>query len=145
MASPIIEKAEAPLKLMFARYLVFALIGTSGNLSTQEIVIRILPMAPLSISILAGTIAGFILKYVLDKHWVFRDAYGTHRDELRKISLYGAFSVFTTLIFWAFELSFFAIWHTEFAKYLGAAIGLMIGYTAKFLLDRTYVFKAQQP
>jgi putative flippase GtrA len=145
MASPITEKTETPLKLLFVRYLIFALIGTSGNLSTQEIVVRLLPKASLSVSIVAGTIAGFIIKYLLDKNWVFYDTYGTHRDELRKIGLYGIFSVFTTLIFWAFELSFFAIWHTDFAKYLGAAIGLMIGYTAKFLLDRTYVFKAQQP
>ena len=82
--------------MMFVRYLLFAVLATVANLATQEFVIRIAPVAPLTLSILMGTAAGFILKYLLDKKWVFDDAYGGHRKELRKITLYGAFSVLTT-------------------------------------------------
>jgi putative flippase GtrA len=128
---------------MFARYLLFAVLGTLCNLGTQELTVRTLPFAPLILSIGAGTVVGFLLKYLLDKLLVFGDGYGGHRDELGKAGLYGAFSVLTTLIFWLFELSFWQMWHTDVAKYCGGVIGLAIGYSAKFLLDRTFVFKVR--
>jgi len=130
--------------MMFVRYVLFALLATLVSLATQEIVIRVTPVAPLTLSILMGTAAGFILKYVLDKKWVFDDDYGGHRQELQKITLYGAFSVLTTLIFWGFEVAFWVIWQTDSAKYSGAVLGLAIGYAAKFVLDRSFVFKERQ-
>ncbi len=126
--------------MMFVRYVLFAVVATLANLITQEVVIRTTPVAPLTLSILMGTVAGFILKYVLDKKWVFDDDYGGHRQEFQKITLYGAFSVLTTLIFWGFEVAFWAVWRTDLAKYTGAVLGLAIGYAAKFALDRTFVF-----
>jgi len=134
----------ACIHLMFFRYVLFALLATAANLLVQEASIRLVPQVHLTFSMLAGTIAGFILKYVLDKKWVFEDAYADHRQELRKISLYGAFSVVTTLIFWGFEIAFWTIWQTNFAKYTGAVLGLAVGYAAKFLLDRIFVFKERQ-
>jgi putative flippase GtrA len=130
--------------MMFIRYVVFAGIATLANLATQEAVVRISPLSPLALSILVGTATGFVLKYLLDKKWVFDDGYGGHRQELQKITLYGVFSVFTTLVFWSFEVAFWVIWHTDFAKYTGAVIGLAIGYAAKFMLDRAFVFKERQ-
>jgi putative flippase GtrA len=130
--------------MMFVRYVLFAVVATLANLITQEAVIRVAPVAPLALSILMGTAAGFILKYVLDKRWVFEDDYGGHRQELQKITLYGAFSVLTTLVFWGFEVAFWMIWQTDLAKYTGAVLGLAIGYAAKFFLDRTFVFKERQ-
>jgi len=126
---------------MFTRYVLFAILATLANLATQETVIRALPVAPLAFSILLGTAAGFIMKYLLDKRWVFEDRYSSHGQELRKITLYGLFSVFTTLIFWGFEVAFWVIWRTDFAKYTGAVLGLAVGYAAKFMLDRTFVFR----
>jgi putative flippase GtrA len=126
---------------IFVRYVVFAALATLANLAAQEFVVRLSPIAPLTMSILAGTAMGFATKYVLDKNWIFYDAYTSHRDEVRKIALYALFSVVTTLIFWAFEVSFWTIWHTDFAKYTGAVLGLSLGYTAKFVLDQSYVFK----
>ena len=72
---------------MFTLYVLFAVVATLANLATQEIVIRLAPVAPLTSSILAGTAAGFVLKYVLDKRWVFDDRYGGHREELQKVTL----------------------------------------------------------
>lgn len=129
---------------MFVRYVLFAVLATLANLATQEIVIRLVPTGSLMPSIVMGTIAGFVLKYWLDKKWVFDDGYDGHRRELQKVTLYGAFSVFTTLVFWGFELSFWALWRTDFAKYTGAVLGLAIGYAAKFVLDRTFVFKERK-
>jgi putative flippase GtrA len=130
--------------MMFVRYVLFAIVATLANLITQEAVIRVAPVTPLALSILMGTAAGFILKYMLDKRWVFEDDYGGHRQELQKITLYGAFSVLTTLVFWGFEVAFWMIWQTDLAKYTGAVLGLAIGYAAKFFLDRTFVFKERQ-
>jgi putative flippase GtrA len=126
---------------IFVRYVLFAVIATLVNLAAQEVAIRLAPLAPLALSIIAGTGAGFVVKYVLDKRWIFRDAYTTHRDEARKVTLYALFSVVTTLVFWGFEVTFWTIWRTNFAKYAGAVLGLAIGYAAKFVLDQTYVFR----
>jgi putative flippase GtrA len=126
--------------MMFVRYVLFAVLATIANLAAQEAVIRLAPLAPLALSILMGTIVAFVLKYVLDKRWVFDDGFHGHRQEFRKITLYGAFSVITTLVFWAFEVAFWMIWRTDFAKYAGAVLGLAVGYAAKFVLDRTFVF-----
>jgi putative flippase GtrA len=130
--------------MMFVRYVLFAILATLANLLTQEAVVRAAPVAPLTLSILMGTVAGFVLKYALDKKWVFDDGYDGHRQELQKITLYGAFSVLTTLVFWGFEIAFWMIWQTDLAKYTGAVLGLAIGYAAKFVLDRTFVFKERQ-
>ena len=121
------------------RYVLFAVLATVANLAAQELVIRL--TAPLALSIAAGTGVGFAVKYVLDKKWIFYDAFTSHRDEARKISLYGLFSVFTTLVFWGFEVAFWMIWHTDLAKYTGAVLGLAIGYAMKFALDQTFVFR----
>lgn len=129
---------------MFVRYVLFAVVATLANLLTQEATTRVAPAAPLALSILMGTAAGFILKYLLDKKWVFDDGYDGHKQELQKITLYGAFSVVTTLIFWGFEVAFWTMWQTDFAKYTGAVIGLAVGYAAKFMLDRSFVFKERQ-
>jgi putative flippase GtrA len=130
-----------PAVTILVRYVLFAVVATLVNLAAQEVAIRLAPIAPLAVSILAGTAAGFGVKYILDKRWIFYDAYTSHRDEARKVTLYGLFSVVTTLIFWGFEVTFWIIWRTDFAKYAGAVLGLAIGYAAKFALDQTYVFR----
>lgn len=129
---------------MLVRYVLFAVLATVANLATQELVLRLAPDRRLSLSILAGTVVGFALKYALDKKWIFYDAYTSHRSELRKVVLYGLFSIVTTLIFWGVEVSFWRIWGTSFAKYAGAVLGLSIGYAAKFVLDRAFVFKERR-
>jgi putative flippase GtrA len=125
------------------RYVLFAVFSTLVNFAAQEVVVQLLPAAPLLVSILAGTIAGFAVKYLLDKKWIFFDGYTTHRDEARKVTLYGLFSVLTTIVFWAFEIGFFSIWGTDAAKYTGGAIGLAIGYITKYTLDRRFVFRTE--
>ena len=127
----------------FALYVLFAAVSMLANLLAQEAVVRTASVAALPLSILAGTAAGFVVKYLLDKKWIFDDGYAGPRCEIRRVSLYGFFSVFTTLIFWAFEVASWTIWGTDVAKYSGAVLGLSIGYAVKYLLDRTYVFREQ--
>ena len=131
----------APSSTIAIRYVLFAAIATVANLAAQEAVIRLAPPAALALSIGAGTVVGFVVKYVLDKKWIFFDRFTSHREEARKLSLYGLFSVVTTLVFWGFEVAFWTIWRTDVAKYAGAVLGLAIGYVAKFMLDGAFTFR----
>lgn len=126
---------------VFVRYVLFAILAGACNLLVQEAVVRALPQWPLMLAILAGTGVGFFVKYLLDKRWVFLNRYEGHGAELRKITLYGFFSVGTTLIFWAVELGAWYLWRTSEAKYLGAILGLSLGNWVKYQLDRHYVFR----
>jgi putative flippase GtrA len=126
------------------RYVAFAMLSIAANFLVQAIVLQIAPWSGLMPSIVAGTAAGFALKYVLDKNWIFFDRYSSHGDEMSKVALYGLFSVLTTLIFWGFEIAFWTLWKTELAKYTGGAIGLAIGYVSKYALDRKFVFKPRE-
>jgi hypothetical protein len=124
------------------RYLLFAALSTLANLAVQKLVIQVSTSeSALILSMLSGTAAGFAIKYVLDKRWIFEDQYAASATELKKIVLYGASGVATTVMFWATELSFLHIWQSERAKYSGAVLGLAIGYAAKYALDRAFVFR----
>ena len=134
--------ARNPPPLTIAwRYGAFALVATVANLGAQQAVIGIAPIAPLASSIAAGTLVGFGAKYLLDKHFIFFDAYSGHAREAAKVVLYGLFSVVTTLVFWSFEAGFWTLWHTDLAKYTGAVLGLALGYAAKFFLDKHVTFR----
>ncbi len=126
---------------LFWRYVGFAAVATIANLGAQQAVVEIAPRAPLAASIVAGTLAGFVVKYILDKNFIFFDTYSSHASEALKVLLYGLFSIVTTLVFWSFEAGFWAIWQTDVAKYGGAVLGLALGYAAKFLLDRRFTFR----
>jgi putative flippase GtrA len=126
------------------RYVLFAIFSTLANFAVQEMVLRSAPAGGLPWAIACGTAAGFVLKYWLDKKWIFSDAFVSRGTEIRKVVLYGLFSCLTTLVFWGFEVAFWTVWETDIAKYSGGAIGLAIGYVWKYALDRKYVFKPQR-
>ena len=55
--------------------------------------------------------------------------------------LYALTGVVTTMVFWFSEIFFDIMFDFDSAKYVGAIIGLSIGYIAKYYLDKKYVFK----
>ena len=122
------------------RYIAFAVIAGGLNLGAQAATYAAAPPAPLTTSMLVGTGVGFVVKYLLDKRFIFFDAYHSPAAESRKIIFYAAFSVATTAIFWAFEVGFFVLFESAAAKYVGAALGLAIGNALKYLLDRDFTF-----
>jgi putative flippase GtrA len=129
------------LRELALRYALFAVIATTSNFASQEASLRLYSGgAGLTISILCGTIIGFGVKYILDKRYIFFDLRASAMREMAKVLLYAFTAVATTLIFWSFELGFWAIWSNSFAKYTGASIGLGIGYVVKYTLDRRFVF-----
>ena len=48
--------------------------------------------------------------------------------------------VATTLIFWGSEIIFNLLFKADIVKYIGAAVGLTIGYIIKYQLDKRFVF-----
>lgn len=126
-------------------YTLFAGIATVVNIATQALAWRLLlPAAeepwPLILSVVAGTGTGLIVKYVLDKRWIFAFRAKNRASGVRAFVLYTLFSVVTTVIFWGFEFGAEALFGTELARYVGAIAGLAIGYAAKYRLDKHITF-----
>lgn len=122
-------------------YALLALIATAANIGTQDIVGRVHagPFA-LVLAMLAGTAVGLLVKYMLDKRYIFRFRTNSLRHDGRTFALYTLMGLATTLIFWSFELGFNILFASPGMRYLGAGLGLGIGYVAKFNLDKRYVF-----
>lgn len=94
-----------------------------------------------------GTLIGFLFKFLVDKFVVFEERLLENRKaEIQKtskqLSLYLGFAIFTTMIFWGFEFTFKILLSGNWYLF-GGLIGLIIGYTVKFLLDRRFVFNTQ--
>ena len=124
------------------RYVIFAVIATIANLGTQRLVLS--GGEGLFIwAVLAGTAVGLVVKYLLDKRWIFFDTSSGTAAHARKFTLYTVMGLLTTAIFWGMETAFWLTWRTDAMRELGAVIGLTIGYVVKYWLDRRYVFTAQ--
>lgn len=95
----------------------------------------------LLIQMTIATITAFVFKYLVDKILIFKDKtkYLSNKH-FKQVFLYGFFAVFTTLIFWFTELVFKYFFDFKNSHLVGAVIGLAIGYTIKFLLDKKFVF-----
>ena len=141
---------------LVSRYVLFAAIAGAVNIAAQAVTLQLLqvvtanwpaidPPYHLTIAMAVGTVAGLLPKYLLDSRWIFNaepadsGAKASLRHHARNLPLYTLTSVFTTFIFWVFEYMFDAVgggnWH-----YVGAAVGLAIGYRVKYSLDRSFVF-----
>jgi len=121
------------------RYIIFASISTIVNLAFQYISFLIYNgYFSLYFAIFNGTLSGLIIKYILDKKFIFYHKPKNKFDDGKKFFLYSLMGVFTTIIFWGFEIIFDKFWNM---KYIGAIIGLSIGYIIKYNLDKKFVFK----
>jgi len=122
-------------------YALFAVIAIAVNITSQDVAVRVYggPFS-LYISIAAGTLTGLVVKYLLDKRYIF--AYQTRGmvHEGAKFFLYTCMGLVTTMIFWGTELSFEFLFHTRAMRYTGGLIGLVVGYIIKYRLDRHFVF-----
>ena len=128
--------------LLVLKYSLFALIATIINLFTQFISLAIYSQNfSLYIAMFFGTLTGLIAKYILDKKYIFYYVVKDKKEDSQKFILYSIMGVFTTLIFWGFEIGFDYIFDSEIAKYIGAIIGLSVGYITKYFLDKKFVFK----
>ncbi len=124
------------------KYAFLAAVAIGANLCLQVVTHRVYggPFE-LYLSMAMGTAAGLVVKYLLDKTYIFYDRNSGLADEGRKFSLYTATGVSTTLLFWGCEILFDRLFETVAMRYLGALLGLTMGYLAKYQLDKRFVFK----
>jgi putative flippase GtrA len=129
------------LYMIAIKYTFFAVISILVNLLFQYFSFSIYSgFLSLYVAMLIGTMAGLLTKYYLDKKWIFYYEHKDMQDNTEKLALYTFMGVFTTVIFWGIEIAFdYLIPHPN-AKYVGAIIGLSIGYVTKYYLDKKFVF-----
>ncbi|CAI1695195.1 GtrA-like protein [Serratia quinivorans] len=123
-------------------YIVFALIATATNIGAQDLVIRTYNGTfNILASVVVGTGIGLVVKYILDKRYIFRFRARSVAHDTQTFALYIVMGLATTVIFWGFEFGFQYIFETKEMRYLGGVIGLAIGYLTKYHLDKHFVFK----
>ena len=129
------------LRQLVLRYTAFAVLATLVNLATQRLVL-LAGESPghFFAAVAAGTMTGLVVKYALDKRWIFFDSSTGVKAHGRKFGLYTVMGVVTTAIFWGTETLLWLVFQTHAMRELGAVIGLAIGYVTKYQLDRRFVF-----
>ena len=122
-------------------YTIFALIATIANIGSQDLFLRWYHHHyAIILSVLVGTIVGLLVKYWLDKRFIFRFNTSNVGEDSRLFTLYTLMGVATTAIFWGFEFAFHFLFNTDFMRYTGGVLGLAIGYLMKYQLDKRFVF-----
>ncbi|MEQ9257655.1 MAG: GtrA family protein [Roseovarius sp.] len=128
---------------LILRYALFAVLAVLVNLGTQRLVLGVgwqNEGLGLALAIAAGTLTGLVVKYLLDKRWIFHDTETGLAAHSRQFTLYTVMGLVTTAIFWGTETAFWLIWGTDAMRELGAVLGLTVGYVTKYQLDRRFVF-----
>ncbi|MPN09190.1 hypothetical protein SDC9_156479 [bioreactor metagenome] len=123
-------------------YTAFAIVATLCNILAQDIC-NYLYSGDFSIliSLIIGTGFGLVVKYILDKKYIFQYKTKNAGHNRHIFFLYTVMGILTTFIFWGFEFGFHYIFETKEMRYLGGILGLMIGYICKYYLDKRYVFR----
>ena len=129
--------------MIYVKYILFACVATIINLLSQFIVFNSLNIFyKFEISLLTGTALGLLSKFILDKYFIFYAKQPVSSTKsLSMFALYSFTGIFTTLIFWFTEYLFYSLFDHHLSKYVGGLLGLAIGYTLKFILDKNLVFK----
>jgi putative flippase GtrA len=123
-------------------YAILALIATAANIGAQDLLIRAYSGSyDILLSMVVGTGFGLVVKYILDKRYIFRFRARDAAHDSRTFALYTVMGLATTVIFWGFEFGFEYLFATKEMRYLGGIIGLAIGYVTKYHLDKRYVFR----
>jgi putative flippase GtrA len=123
-------------------YMAFAIVATLCNILAQDICNYLYSgNFSILISIIIGTGFGLVVKYILDKKYIFQYKTKTAGHNRQIFFLYTMMGILTTMIFWGFEFGFHYIFETKEMRYLGGILGLMIGYICKYYLDKRYVFR----
>lgn len=129
-------------KNIFLRYVAFCLVALASNVLVQAIFHELLH-SPNWLSIGSGTATALILKYILDRNYIFYANDKGLSGDLYRFYIYTLFGLFTTLLFWAVEWTFIKLFSNQYARYIGATVGASIGYVLKYLMDRRWVFKTR--
>lgn len=132
--------------MLVIKYAFFALIATLINLISQwGCLVLYSGYGALLVALGVGTFTGLVVKYYLDKNYIFIHHSDSLKNDSKLFLLYSLAGVITTCIFWVTEIAFDAIFQASQAKYVGGAIGLTLGYWIKYRLDKRFVFIQSKP
>lgn len=130
------------LHMTAVKYTFFAVLSTLANLLCQYIIFSVhAGFGSLYLAMFAGTAVGLTMKYYLDRKYIFYYTPDSRADDAKKFAGYTLMGVITTGIAWGTEIAFDIFYEYENAKYIGAIVGLTIGYISKYFLDKNYVFQ----
>jgi putative flippase GtrA len=119
--------------------MVLAIVSILINIGAQALTVFVYSGEfNLWLAIFMGTGAGLVSKFLLDKKYVF--AVSEREKGSTEFLLYTSTGVITTAIFWGVEWAFDYYFSTLYMRYVGAVIGLSIGYIIKYQLDKRFVF-----
>jgi len=127
---------------LVVKYTLFAIMATIANILCQDAVNRVYH-GPYDLypSMFLGTLVGLVVKYLLDKKYIFFFKSKNLFQDGQKFIFYASMGVITTFIFWGVEMAFDYTFKTIPMRYIGAVIGLSIGYWMKYQLDKRFVFR----
>ena len=126
-------------------YTIFAMLATMANIGSQDISIRLYEgVYAVTASVLVGTAVGLVVKYILDKKYIFQFQINSTAHDTQTFTLYTLTGVFTTAVFWGFEFGFDYLFQSKEMRYTGGVIGLAIGYYIKYQLDKRFVFAMRE-
>ncbi|NRB81185.1 MAG: GtrA family protein [Saccharospirillaceae bacterium] len=127
--------------LKYTMLVVFAIIAIVSNLLTQELSFFVYDQRyAIYLAIFMGTGVGRVVKYLLDKTFLFNYKTKNVSHEGRTFFLYTLMGLATTLLYVVFEVSFDYIFNDKLMRNIGAVIGLTLGYYIKYILDSKFVF-----
>jgi putative flippase GtrA len=134
------------MRMKLARtYALIALLATAANIATQSIAFGMHGgVSGLYLSVMLGTAVGLVLKYALDKRFIFAFRARSRTDDLKTFLAYTTMGLGTTALFWGVEFAFWHLFETDAMRYAGGILGLVIGYWAKYGLDKHFVFRADR-
>ena len=122
-------------------YIAFAIVATVANIGSQDLCTRIYAGEyPVVVSVFVGTAVGLIIKYLLDKKYIFQYQPKNLTHDTFAFTMYAGMGLLTTAIFWGFEFGFDQYFGTKSMRYAGGVLGLAIGYYIKYRLDKRFVF-----
>ena len=126
-------------------YSILASISIIANISSQDVSLRLYDgSCSVLVSVLVGTAVGLIVKYILDKKYIFQFQTQNTLHDAQTFTLYTIVGMVTTAIFWGLEFSFDYFFQSKEMRYAGGIIGLTIGYYIKYNLDKRFVFVKQE-
>jgi putative flippase GtrA len=141
------QPVKRSTQTIVARYILLCAIAMVTNLGMQAALSLVLvhegveERVRLLLALSGGTMAGLVIKYILDKRYIFFDHSRGLSSHAKKFSIYTAMGLITTAIFWISEAIVFLIIPTTTGLLIGGGIGLSIGYVIKYHLDRRFVFE----
>jgi len=142
VAHPPGERVQRSAARIAFLYIVLAIVAIGANIGAQDLFVRLYDGALVGLlSVMFGTAVGLLVKYVLDKRFIFDFRARSASHDVRVFLQYTAMGLVTTLIFWAFEFGFAYVFTGKEMRYLGGVIGLGLGYYLKYRLDKRYVFR----